>query len=95
MKLDSWEKAYFADIQKQLNIFKKVGNIHHDWHEPDQYGVEARIEGNHLDNAGCDGEYVVKLTLINVPDPITGGLYELEVNLATLLAIATMGEELK
>lgn len=69
-----------------------------DWHEPDEQGISAEVKGNHLDNAMGD-EYQVLYH-----DPQTGAdcaeqvvilkvndKQELSINLATLLALATVG----
>jgi hypothetical protein len=35
----------FVDLAYQLGV-------RHDWHEPDEQGLTARVEGRHFDNAG-------------------------------------------
>lgn len=71
-----------------LRAFREAAGLRPDWHEPDEQDVDARIIGNHLDNAmGSQnspdnvGEYNVVLTKHGVDIAV--------VNLATLLAWAT------
>lgn len=45
--------------RRELRALAKDLRVSPDWHEPDQQGVDARVEGSHLDNAGFwpDREY--------------------------------------
>jgi len=79
------------DTGTKLRRFAKRHGMRHDWHEPDEQGVTAKVVGSKLDNAMGDEPYVM---------PWNGRVYEmvvclkgpkgntLNVNLATVLALA-------
>ena len=73
-----------VDTQKLVADFANQSGVRKDWHEPDEQGVTAVVEGYHLDNAmgntGNCRELVVKLSI--------NGKECCVVNLANLLAIA-------
>lgn len=74
-----------------VEVARNLG-VRPDWHEPDEQEVNARVVGDHLDNAMGStvtdnvGEYNVVLTRLDdegEPQDVA------VVNLATLLAFAT------
>jgi len=77
------------ETKKKLIKFKKRFGLRDDWHELDEQGIQAKVVGNHLDNAFGDaidhGEFVVVL----YKDGESPFKNELTINLATLLALAS------
>lgn len=68
-------------VQKKLAKFADRNKLRRDWHEPDEQGCSAGVTGCILDNAGYeDREMTVHLFC---------GKHHIQVNLATLLAIAS------
>lgn len=79
--------------KRALQEFQKKYKLRKDWHEPDEVDIDARVVGDHLDNAFGDEvkptirmypsqEYVVILT--------KAGQEVGRINLATLLAVACL-----
>ncbi len=76
---------------RELRALADELGVRQDWHEPDEQEVDARIEGEDLDNAGFwpsamtrddwEGEYCVVIT--------KNGEDVAAVNLASLLAMAS------
>lgn len=66
-----------------LRQVAKQLHVREDWHEPDEQGVTATIEGRRFDNAGVDGERMVVLKQFGKPVA--------KVNLASLFAMAMRG----
>jgi len=84
-----------ADLQK---LQAELG-LRKDWHEPDEQGVSAKVEGKIFDNAGFWGEYFKKEQARQKPSVFSNlseqyvTIYKdkkpvAEVNLATLFAMA-------
>lgn len=63
-------------------VAKELG-VRHDWHEPDEQGVEAEVTGCQFDNACADGGGI-ELMVVFTKD----GKPVAQVNLATLCAFA-------
>jgi hypothetical protein len=90
-----WEKRTRDSLVEDRVELVKFADKHHlrlDWHEPDEQSIDARFTGWHLDNAmGNDprhnsGEMTVILKHL---DSNGNEDDRLEINLATLLALAT------
>ena len=73
-------------LRETLVAFADAHRLRHDWHEPDEQSVEAKVRGCYLDNAMGDlpwkgqtvtGEYIVE---------VTGPHGRVSINLANLLA---------
>ena len=89
-------KAELKALAKKLEVRK-------DWHEPDEQGLEARVYGEHFDNAGFWGSTEInrqygknlgteyQIYLKNMEQWVTlfkNGEAIAEINLATLFAFA-------
>lgn len=85
--LDSWECDSFIEERKGLKEFKRSAGVGDNWHEPDEQEVSATVTGDYLDNAGCGSEFVVHL---EGPKGL-----KLDINLASLLSLATVKWEEK
>jgi hypothetical protein len=83
-----------ADSARNLTGFAGRIRPRPDWHEPDEQGITAKVDGKTFDNAfgdsgehwGKDGEFSEKILILKV-----NGEEELRINLATLCALATFG----
>ncbi len=77
----------------KLRAFAEKYHLREDWHEPDEQGVSAVVRGRELDNAfgdggGFEGERPFeKVVVLKV-----NGEDTLQINLATLLALACQSE---
>ena len=61
-----------------------------DWHEPDEQDIECVVVGDHLDNAfgnRITGDRGFQEFVVQLRSPTA----DLDINLATLLALATAG----
>lgn len=89
-----------VQTKRQLQIVARELGVRPDWHEPDEQQVTAVVKGESFDNAGFWGSYQ------DIRRDITHGPAEemfvqlrqngetvAEINLATLFAIATQGED--
>lgn len=72
------------DAPDQLAAFAGVYGLRHDWHEPDESGIDAYVVGDHLDNAERASIHVTELNVVLTHD---GGAVAV-VNLADLLSWA-------
>ena len=89
---------YLKRKAKELREFAAKTGVRRDWHEPDEQDVKAVVTGTHLDNAFGESqdrlapfwqEFVVHL---RGWDRKAEDFITYDVNLATLLAIATEGD---
>lgn len=97
-----WEKGRGTDGHLLAEFAAKHG-LRHDWHEPDEGGVGARIIGTHLDNAqgaqagrhvSDDGHDFTEFNVIlTVEDDDCVPRDAAVVNLASLLAIAALSRD--
>lgn len=91
------------DNHEDLRAFAANNRLRPDWHEPDEVGINARIVGDHLDNAfgskvepictRSDGSEMAEFNVVLVRETLGVDNEEVKediavVNLATLLAIA-------
>ena len=78
-------------LKHAQNLLEVTDGCRADMHEPDNNGVSATVEGDHLDNAfgdsGMTDEFVVVLT----KEQDHGDSYKVKLNLATLIAFARIG----
>ena len=93
MKIRQWEIDMWKEQRAELRQAASLLGVRHDWHEPDCQGVTAVITGTHLDNAM--GENQDSLPAINQEFVVhlkSEGSVIHKINLATLLALATIDE---
>jgi hypothetical protein len=80
-------RDYLIPKRDLLVKFADRYHLRVDWHEPDEQEITAEITGNHLDNAGVPSEYRVVLKV--------DGKKKFEIDIATLLALATCDHRAK
>lgn len=93
-----WEHGNLSDGHL-LTEFAQEHGLRHDWHEPDEQGVGARVIGTHLDNAfgaqagrhvTSDGHDFTEFNVVLTVEDDEGVPRDAAVvNLASLLAIAS------
>ncbi len=74
------------------NLLSITDECDPEMHEPDNVGVSARVDGDHLDNSGSGPEF--KITLFRPPCGARKKAEKFTVNLATLIAYARIGAAL-
>jgi hypothetical protein len=81
--------------RSELQALARELGVRKDWHEPDEQGVTARVLGDDFDNAGFWGTYKDELVTYGEGkqelwvEISKDGKPVAEINLATLLAIAS------
>lgn len=82
----------FINTQEEFEEFSKEQGVRHDWHEPDEQLLTARVTGTHLDNAKGADPYQNCGEMVVIFERLHPEHYEqtqiASVNLANLLAWA-------
>lgn len=80
---------YGLDFARRLAAV--TDGCRHDMHEPDNNGVSATVDGDHLDNAMGDDGFCGEMFIAVTKEQDHGDSFTENFNLATLIAFARLG----
>ena len=81
----------YLGLKHAQNLLEITDGCRADMHEPDNNGVSATVEGDHIDNAFGDAGMCGEMVVVITKEQDHGDSYKVKFNLATLIALARVG----